>query len=48
MEDIIDLTRNLVLSTGENDSIAVENQSCNELLAAVLDLGQTCIKVISA
>ncbi|GAB5593639.1 hypothetical protein Unana1_08539 [Umbelopsis nana] len=44
MEDIIDLTRNLILSTEENDSIAVENQSCNELLAAVLDLGQTCIK----
>lgn len=47
MEDVLQLTRNLVLAKEDSNDSTEGDQNCNELLARMLDLGQTCQKVNS-
>lgn len=45
MEDLAHLTRNLFLTEEDNAGSAKGDNDCNSMLAGLLDLGQTCLKV---
>jgi hypothetical protein len=45
MEDLAHLTRNLFLTEEDNVGSAKGDNDCNGMLAGLLDLGQTCLKV---